>query len=288
LLEKQPMSERVHATVSRDAAWIEREFGREKWPSVLARIRSLLDAGETSLARMLAAAGREEHGESAFDAMDVVLAGKRVAVPAVQAYSGFYTLVRNVLLEQCEALHPDLIVELGAGWGRNLVDLWLGGGPREARYAALELTASGREAARLLGGVEAGLRLEVHPFDYYAPEKTIIAPGERVLAFTVFSIDQIPALPAAAVEWMLRLGRDVAGVNFEPFGWQCRDELGCADLTGSSAAYAWRHDYNRDFWPVMLGLADKGSLQIARVRPELYGANPDNAASLLQWRKTSA
>ena len=272
--------------MSRDASWIEREFGREKWQSVLGRVRSLARAGESSLARAVAELHRDENADAGLDPIDIVLDGKPVSVPAVFAYPGFYALVRNVLLLRCEAVRPDLIVELGAGWGRNLFDLWLAGGPRDARYAALEFTASGREATCLLGNLEAGLRLEVHPFDYYAPEATVIEPGRRVLVFTVFSIDQIPTLAAAAIRWAFDLGADVWGVNFEPFGWQCRDELGQSQMVGSSAQYAARHDYNRNFWPVMRDLAENRSLEIELVRPELYGANPDNAASLLQWRKT--
>jgi hypothetical protein len=276
---------KAQAGVSRDRAWIEREFGRERWSAVLGRVRDLQAGGETSLARAIAALNRDDCGDAGLDRGDIVLAGRRVGVPSVFAYPGFYALVRNVLAQRCEAIRPDLIVELGAGWGRNLFDLWLSGGPRDARYAALEFTASGRDATGLLGEFEAGLRLEVHPFDYYAPDLAAVTSGRRVLVFTVFSIDQIPTMSAAMIEATLHLGAEVWGVHFEPFGWQCRDELGRSDLVGSSPTYAARHDYNRNFWPVMRELEQRGVIAIERVDPELYGANPDNAASLLLWRK---
>lgn len=275
------------AKVSRDRDWIEREFGREKWRAVLDRVRGLREAGETSLARAVATLNADESEAAGLDSAEIVLAGKRIAVPARFAYAGFYALVRAVLLERCETIRPDLVVELGAGWGRNLFDLWLGGGPRPARYAATEFTGAGRETAALLAGLEPDLRMEVHPFDYYAADAMRLEAGRRVLVFTVFSVDQIPRLPPQVIERVLHLGAEVRGVHLEPFGWQCRDELGRSDRTGSSSDYAERHDYNRDFWPVMRQLEQRGSIAIERVEPELYGANPDNAASLLCWRKVA-
>jgi|SRR5580704_7836961 hypothetical protein len=275
------------AKVSRDRAWIEREFGREKWRAALDRIRGLCEAGETSLARAVATLNADETEGAGLEPVEIVLAGRRVAVPARFAYAGFYALVRAVLLARCETIRPDLIVELGAGWGRNLFDLWLGGSPRAARYASMEFTGSGREATALLADFERDLPIEIHPFDYYAADAMPLEAGRRVLVFTVFSVDQIPYFPVQAIERVLELGAEVWGVHFEPFGWQCRDELGRADLVGSSSDYAARHDYNRDFWPVMRQLEQGGSIAIERVEPELYGANPANAASLLCWRKTA-
>ncbi|HLH89458.1 MAG TPA: hypothetical protein VKX28_13480 [Xanthobacteraceae bacterium] len=273
------------AKVARDRAWIEREFGRDKWGAVLERIRGLREAGETNLARAVATLNADEAEGAGRETTDIVLGGRRVAAPARFAYTGFYALVRTILLDHCAAIDPDLIVELGAGWGRNLFDLWLGGSPRAARYAALEFTGAGRDATRALADLDSDLRMEIHPFDYYATDAMPLAAGRRVVAFTVFSVDQIPHLPPPAIERILRLGGDVWGIHFEPFGWQWRAERGDAGRVGSSADYAASHDYNRDFWPVMRSFEQSGAIAIEQVEPELYGANPENAASLLCWRK---
>src|SRR5208283_5065732 len=104
-----------------------------------------------------------------------------------------------LLLEQLLALAAgaDAVIELGSGWGYNLLQLWLQGGPRAARYFALEYTVAGRECTQRLAGLERELDLKVLPFDYYDVDLSALGrfPG-RVCVFSCFSIDQIPELRA--------------------------------------------------------------------------------------------
>jgi hypothetical protein len=272
------------AAVQRDRAWIDREYGRDKWPAVLERIDSLVAAGETSLARVAALVNQWEHGGGGADSTATTVLGQATPLPTALAYPGFYALVRQLLLTRCAEIQPDLVVEIGAGWGRNMVDLWTGGGPRDARYAALEYTEAGRICVQRLAALEPAMRLETGPFDYFAPSLDGFVPGKRTLVCTIFSADQIPTVPEAAFETLLAAGDDVWGLHLEPFGWQWRDENG-GSTVGSSAAYAARHDYNRNFWPMMGSLQARGLIKVETVVPELYGANPENAASLLMWRK---
>ena len=273
--------------VVRDRAWIEREYGRDKWPAVRARIDALIAGGETALARMVGRLNRDEVERSGLDETAVTVLGRPVTVPAALAYPGFYALARHLLLEACDgfgpALPPDLVVELGSGWGRNLFQLWLDGGPRAARYAALEYVAAGRDCTQRLAALEPGLDLTTLAFDYHAPAFPPLAPGKRALVYTVFSVDQIPEVSSSVFEAVLGLGETVRGLHLEPFGWQARERW--PGLTGSSAAYARRHDYNRNFWPLMTDLERRGLIAIDRVIPEICGPNSENAASLLLWSK---
>ncbi len=283
--------------VVRDRAWIDREYGRDKWPAVRAQIEDLIAGGETSLARVVGRLNRAEVDRPGLEETAVTVLGRPVTVPAGLAYPGFYALVRSLLLEACEGLgsptlssptpgpesSPDLVVELGSGWGRNLFDLWLNGGPRTARYAALEYVEAGRDCTRRLAALAPDLNLSTVPFDYHAPVFPVVAPGRCTLVYTVFSVDQIPEVSPAVFEAVLGLGDAVSGLHLEPFGWQGRERW--PGLTGSSAAYAARHDYNRNFWPVMTDLEARGLIAIETVVPELYGPNNENAASLLRWRK---
>jgi hypothetical protein len=50
------MTEELRAKTSqvmRDTAWVEREYGQEKWPAVLSKIRSCIASGENSLSRVV-------------------------------------------------------------------------------------------------------------------------------------------------------------------------------------------------------------------------------------------
>jgi hypothetical protein len=55
------------------------------------------------------------------------------------------------------ALGKQAVVELGAGYGRQLFRLWLSGGPRQASYYGAECTASGRKLAERFARLACGM-----------------------------------------------------------------------------------------------------------------------------------
>lgn len=112
-----------------------------------------------------------------------------------------------------------LVVELGSGCGLNVLDIYVWGGPARARYCGLELSQSGRECAQNLAALEAGLDFQSIPFNYYAPNYTIL-PEEtgHVLVFSSHSIEQIRILPERTITGLLDRYPSVTGVHFEPIG----------------------------------------------------------------------
>jgi hypothetical protein len=264
--------------VVRNSEWIDREYGREKWPAILARIDADLGAGERDLARIVNRVRRFEIASAEQRLQSVVVAGECLQLPRSFALHGG----SGLLLEQLVALADgaDAVIELGSGWGYHLLQLWLQGGPRTARYFALEYTAAGRECTRRLAGLEPELALEVLPFDYYAVDLSALGRFTgRVCVFSCFSIDQIPELPAALFSALRTLAPRVDGIHFEPAGWQIAGEA----CVGSSRAYAERHDYNRNLWPLLQQCAAAGLLRIEASCASLFGQNPDNSAALIRW-----
>lgn len=264
--------------VVRNSEWIDREYGREKWPAILARIDAELAAGERNLARIVNCVRRWETAACGEQLQSVVVAGRALQLPRSFALHGGSGLVLERLVALAEG--ADAVIELGSGWGYHLLQLWLQGGPRKARYFALEYTAAGRECTQRLAGLDASLALTVLPFDYYDVD---LAPlgrfAGRVVVFSCFSIDQIPQLPAGLYAALRRLATRVDGIHFEPAGWQMQGEQG----VGSSRAYAERHDYNRNLWPLLQQCAAEGLLRIEASSPNLFGQNPDNSASMIRW-----
>jgi hypothetical protein len=263
--------------VVRSAEWIDREYGREKWPAVLSRIDAELAAGETDLARVLSAVKRWESALTDDRDLSVVVAGCALRLPRSFALHGGLGLILEKLVAL--AAGAEAIIELGSGWGFNLFHLWLNGGPRAARYFALEYTEAGRQCTQRLAGLQRNLDITVMPFDYYSVNLDPLGRfSGRVFVFSCFSIDQIPQLPPEIFLALRTLANRVDGIHFEPAGWQM--EGGCL---GSSQAYADKHDYNRNLWPLLKKLQDDGLLRIEACCPNLFGQNAENSAAMLSW-----
>jgi hypothetical protein len=264
--------------VVRNAEWIDREYGRQKWPAILSRIEAELAAGETELARVLSAVKRWEIALNDDRDMSVVVADRALRLPRSFALHGGLGLT----LEKLVALagNAEAIIELGSGWGFNLFHLWLNGGPRAARYFALEYTQAGRQCTERLARLQPNLDITVMPFDYYAVNLDQLGPfSGRVFVFSCFSIDQIPQLPPAVFLALRKLADRIDGVHFEPAGWQMEGD----SCSGSSQRYAEKHDYNRNLWPLLNELQEDGLLRIEARSPSLFGQNSENSAAMICW-----
>jgi hypothetical protein len=260
--------------VVRSAEWIDREYGREKWPAILSRIDAELAAGETQLARVLSAVKRWETSSGEDRDLSVVVAGRALHLPRSFALHGGLGLILEKLVAR--AAPADVIIELGSGWGFNLFHLWLNGGPRKA----LEYTLAGRQCTERLAALQRDLDIATMAFDYYAVNLDPLGRlAGRVFVFSCFSIDQIPQLPASIFHALRKLANRVDGIHFEPAGWQMEGE-GCL---GSSRQYAEKHDYNRNLWPLLNQLQGDGVLRLEACHANLFGQNSDNSAAMLCW-----
>jgi hypothetical protein len=264
--------------IVRSAEWIEREYGREKWPAILERIDAELAAGETDLARIVNRVKRWEIALAGDRELSVVVAGHAMQLPRPFALHGGLGLMGEKLIARAEG--AEAIIELGSGWGFNLFHLWLSGGPRAARYFALEYTEAGRRCTEQLAGVQPHLAITALPFDYYAVNLDRLGRfSGRVFVFSCFSIDQIPQLSSAIYLALRNLADRIDGIHFEPAGWQMEGDC----CVGSSHVYAEKHDYNRNLWPLLNQLQEDGLLRIEECCPNLFGQNPENSAAMLCW-----
>lgn len=121
----------------------------------------------------------------------------------------------------------DAVVELGSGTGRNLFWLIEKLGSEASRYSfhACEYTAAGRGVTQRLAHVGGVSNLSVHAFDYRTPDLSFLTGKERVLFFSVYSIEQVTEVPAEVVTEMLRRSAQCTCVHFEPVGWQADPDL---------------------------------------------------------------
>jgi len=267
--------------VTRDFAWIEREYGREKWPAILKHIDALRQDGETSLSRMVTAVTRAEFGNPTLDPRRLCLEQRVVDVPGSFGWYGAYAMIAELVVA---ATRPDTgaVIDLGAGWGRTLLDVWLRGGPRDAPYFALEFTAAGQQCAAALGALEPGLDLRTGFFDFTRPDYSILPRDlSHAVIVTVSSVHQVPLLEEAAYREILGVAPEIDCLHFEQLGWQ----MDSADPDDPARAYAIKNDYNRNFWPILSSLEKSGDIEFVAVETDLVGLRSDYPLSLVHWRR---
>lgn len=275
------MTVEAQMPMRRDAAWVNREYGEQKWVGTQRDLERLIEheAGPLPLARAISGLTRLEIGDwgSATSEVSVVIDGRLVSLPLGAAWGIVQAMVPDYVLD---AVTPqtDAIIELGAGWGRHLFRIWVEGGYRDVRHIAAEYTEAGREAARRVGALDPVMPLEVVEFDYHHPDRTALAPMREVVVYSIHSLEQIPHVRPQLVEWIAGLGRRVTCLHFEPVGWQIDP-----DSIGSSRGYAEAHDYNRDLVAVLRDAAAAGRIELDAPRVDIVGLNTHNSSTLLRW-----
>ena len=267
---------------TRNAERVLREYGQEKWPSVLASIRSTIEAGERDLSRAVWSVMRSWRKRDLWERSRCVLGGTDHELPFVLGWEARQGLVPEILADAARE-DTSLVVELGSGWAFNLLQFWSrGGASRDARYVAAELTPAGRECSEALAALDPALRFSALPFDYHAAQETAIEPTDgHALVFTCQSIEQIPELSGDVIEFIASLGARVTCVHFEPCGWQVpgTDDAAAAEHRG----WAESCDYNRNLWELLRSMESEGVIEMTRCVPDLAGPNPRNPVSVFEW-----
>ncbi len=268
--------------VSRTAAWIDREYGREKWPAIERFIDEAIAAEgpRPDLARVIRTVSRHERGwgGAAAEPAQVALNGVVTAAPRAAAVGAYLTVIPEVVVDACRDNGAELIVDIGSGWGQHLLTVWLAGGPRHATYVAAEYTEAGRRAAARLAALASEISFRAVPFDLHAPDLSVLGTVSSAVVLTVHAIEQAPSVDAAFFDAVLGLAPVVRGVHFEPIGWQMRPGEDTA-----SRAYAERNDYNRNLWSLLRAEADGGRIRIDTVVADAVGLNPQHPTSLVTW-----
>ena len=267
--------------VKRDETWVQREYGREKWPAVLEQIRASKASGEVDLSRSLFDVIRRQRDVPGWQERACVLGGEDRTLPFGVAWEARQGITCETL-QDCVRPDTSLVVELGSGWGFNLLQFWCKGGPRDARYVAAEFTAAGRQCTEELAALDPKLKLTTTALDYHDALATKIEKTDgHALVFSCQSLEQIPKVKPEVLQFIASLGSTVTCVHVEPIGWQMG--TGEGPFAERRRAYAERHDYNRNLWDVLQAEQVAGTLSIQRAVPDFVGVNPDNPVSAIVW-----
>jgi hypothetical protein len=278
-MERSPVSS---PRVIRSAAWVHREYGQDKWPPLLAEIDDLTAGGESSIARVVASLVRREMGPLGMTPIDAAAFGSTVRLPRAAAFCGYEAVIAESVIAACRD-DTDAVIELGAGWGRSLLSVWIRGGPRNAVYAGLEYTAAGIECIRRLGMLEPHLKLVTAPFDFHLPVFPDLGKIRHAVVFTVYALHQLTGVEKSAYRALLDAAPQMDMLHFEPIGFQMGQAGG---LDQRSRAHALKNGYNLDMWDVIENVRASGDIEVIAAEHDLFGYVDHYPMSLVHWRKT--
>lgn|GEM_PF-6187401 len=255
------------------------------WGKVAVTVDALKAENERSMSRVL------RLSEAKWRQMDLVevegaINGARLTMPRAALIGARQQLQMRTLIAQAR-VKTTMVVELASGWGLNLIDLYLSGGPRGALYRGMELSTAGRECAEKIAALDEGFSSQFRcmPFNFYDPDYSMLEHKHKhVLAFSSHGIEQIPELPREAITGLFKLGERITGVHFEPVGWQIRNEadLPPADV-GATQENSERAGYNGNLLPLLRQLEEEGALTIKALVPDIFGHKAKNVSSLVVW-----
>ena len=190
---------------------------------------------------------------------------------------------RILLIDLIDATGPyDAIIELGCGYGRNLFEIFYGGGPREAKYIGGEFTKSGIEIAQKLAKKAPKMKTEFFHFNHLEPKLPFKKPFKRAFVFTCHSIEQVMQINENWFDEVVKAGEFVRGAHLEPFGFQLKNSGPLSDMHKD---FMIQNSWNINFAEVLRQAVERKIIKDEQIFLEM-GVTPDvNVGSLAFWSK---
>lgn len=190
---------------------------------------------------------------------------------------------RTLLIDLIDATGPyDAIIELGCGYGRNLFEIFYGGGPREVKYIGGEFTKSGVEIAQKLAKKAPKMKTEFFHFNHLEPKLPFKKPFKRAFVFTCHSIEQVMQINENWFDEVVKAGEFVRGAHIEPFGFQLKNSGPLSDMHKD---FMIQNSWNINFAEVLRQALERKIIKDEQIFLEM-GVTPDvNVGSLAFWSK---
>lgn len=176
------------------------------------------------------------------------------------------------------------VVELGAGTGRNLVDIFYDGCAPNIRLVAAEPSQNGRDIIQKVTDLDDRLNIEAVPFDFCAPDLSFISPQENVLYFTCFSVMFVREIGEAPLLAIADSADNVTCAHFEPVGFQVTNRSN--PISDVQAREAEMKGWNLDLAARLVSLYNAEKIDLKFVSPHIFAhPNASHTFSLLLWSK---
>lgn len=189
----------------------------------------------------------------------------------------------TLLIDLIDATGPyDAIIELGCGYGRNLFEIFYGGGPRDAKYIGGEFTKSGVEIAQKLAKKAPKMKTEFFHFNHLEPKLPFKKPFKRAFVFTCHGIEQVMQINENWFDEVVKAGEFVRGAHLEPFGFQLKNSGPLSDMHKD---FMIQNSWNINFAEVLRQALERKIIKDEQIFLEM-GVTPDvNVGSLAFWSK---
>ena len=144
--------------------------------------------------------------------------GAELIVPFHSSFN-FYDMLIDIIDETGPY---DRIVELGCGYGRNLIEIFYRGGPTDARYFGGEFTQSGVEIASKLAAATPKMNAKFFHFNHLEPSLEGLDLGKKAFVFTCHSIEQVKETPPQWFDVVANAADFVRCAHLDPFEFQIK------------------------------------------------------------------
>ena len=181
-----------------------------------------------------------------------------------------------------EDLAVDAIVELGAGWGRYLFELYFSGSPSDIALVSGEVSPEARQITEVLCGLDPEMPITAHDFDFYHPKLDFLKGRESVLFFTHMAIMFIPELQRQAIIEMAASAKRVRCIHFEPVGFQVSS--GQYKATKLQRAAAVDKGFNRNLIALLEELHNEDRITLRGLYKDIiFDVDRTQAISVVIW-----
>jgi hypothetical protein len=265
------------AVKERTLATVQEEYG-QKWGDVLQAIYNERQNGKPCLDSLI------RRG------VEVQRQAGRVDTDFDTLYKSYRDIARRIG-RGAHQYKAEAIIELGAGWGVNLANVWADARVYEHRrlvdipYWGFEPVSAGRQCMEELANHTRGFDIRPRHYDFNEAEYWLDAaqvfPYKRVLVVTCHAIEQVPQIREDVFTSLLDRFEHVRGMHFEPVEWQWR-----VNSTSSHASlYAAENDYNGNLQATLLSLFHAYKISYFCCDGDVSMVNPVNPTALVEWEK---
>lgn len=267
------------------------------WASRLQIFEKLYEAGITDPLRLLAEFERFEkeysmgviHADDSEGASREFLSGMVVMQPRqTEAQSALKFEGRPVLQAVLDACDESVqcIVELGCGYGRNLIELQYHITNPDISLIGAEYTRSGRRAieffnARFFQNRPINVAFTNHSIASFP----FIPRDKKVLVFSCHSLEQVRLLPNDFFIKLAGSADKITGIHIEPFGFQAVAQKDWQKTHLHHFCFAHHQSYNMNMFQCFQQAVAAQAIIPEKVSINASFAQPENPSSILIWRK---
>lgn len=252
----------------KDQQQIIREFGLEKWGSLLAKWKEN-PCGADIVRRWEISPETVQAG---------MLDGHLMLMTAAESLDCYVSLVERSLLED-PATH---MVEIGCGYGAVLFELMKRGNVNYESVIGLEYTQQGVELAQHIAAWHSyDVTIGQGDFNATAISNIEIPPSGDIL--TSFSLSYVRD-SAHALNNIIKL-KPRRVLHFEPIFQHCKEQTILGLL---QRKYLEANDYNPSLRQELARLESEGTIEMITEEPMIFGGNCLSPLSLLIWRPTAS